>query len=211
MENTNSAPGWVIGLILFLMFVVLPGGSWYYLQAGTKFRKELLDKLEHKGAMPLVKGTNFDGTPINSLTEQKGLFIVTFSDFRDAPLSQSKIALLQKLHQQFDVRKDVFFLNLVPDSSFFDPAKLNKFVSKNNLSDAAQFLFLQADAPLTKDDFHFSYKKGETEANNSYFALVDFDREIRSFYDVTQQADQELLVKHLAILLPTVKKRKVAK
>ena len=161
--------------------------------------------------MPLVEGVNYDGTPIHTQKEQKGLFVVTFGDFKDHSITQSKIDFLQKLYKQFDVRKDVFFLNFVTDSSFFEQPKLQAFLSKNNLQDAAQFLFLPADQPITKDDFHFSYKKGETEAKNAYFALVDTDHEIRGFYDATRKDDQELLVKHMAILLPIVKKRKAAK
>lgn len=211
MENTSSTSGWKVGVILFLMLVVLPGVSWYYLQSGANYRKELIGKLGNYGQMPVIQATNYDGKVINTQKQHKGIFVVNFSDFEPGESTEDKILFLQKLHKQFDNRKDVFFLNYVADTSFFAPSVLEGFLTQNNFLDPAQLLFLPKGDVSAERDYHFSFDSNENVDNNRLVALIDMDSEIRGYCDVSDKASRELLVKHIAILLPVVKKRKLPK
>ncbi len=211
MENTSTIAGWKTGLILFLMFVVLPAGSWYYLQAGANYRKSLLAKLGDYGEMPVVDARNYDNAEVVTKNLGRALFIVNFSDFRAGKETEEKIQFLQKLHKQFDFRKDVFFLNFVTDSSFFEKDKLSQFLSETELTDNRQLFFLYPSNIDARSAFHFPFREGEDESVNTYFSLVDMDGKIRGFYNVAATNDQKLMVEHIAILLPVVKMRKTFK
>ena len=93
------------------------------------------------------------------------------------------------------------------DSSFFEQERLDNFLKEGELGDARQVFFLYPTNIDIRSSFHFP----EDNASVNYFALVDMKGMVRGFYDVRAEADQKLMVEHLAILLPIVKKRKTFK
>jgi hypothetical protein len=196
---------------LFLFLVALPAGSWYYLKKGLDYRLAALEELGDHGKIPAFSLQTADGRIVSDADLQGRITIAGFLSLRNEELSAAFGENLRKLHLQFDERPDVLLLNIVVDSSEFPSDEISRFAAKYELTDTAQCLFPGGDPSgvekSTFEGFRLSLPEDIPLEESPYLMLVDTNRTIRRYYNVTRPEEVKRLVEHLAIILPQIKER----
>lgn len=193
---------------LFLFLVGLPAVSWYYLSTGLQYRKQALQELGDHGRIPDFSLTNYLGDTLH-LEDVKGKLVVASFLSLDSPaLSDAFGETLRKLHEQFDHREDVVFIqHLIADSVAVD--RITAFADQYGLADAGQCFFLTGGRPpfeqLARDGYHLPLDANTPLQEASFFALADTNAVIRQYYDVRHIGEVKRLVAHIAIILPMEK------
>jgi hypothetical protein len=196
-------------LAMLLFLVALPLGSWYYLSTGLNYRREILGDLSDHGRIPaFVLSTDTEDTLRREDLEGK-LVVASFFGMAGDSLPHIYGAHLEKLHDQFDDRDDIVFLQhvVVGDTSSFEQAR--SFAVNYGLYDPGQSYFL-FDEPaaverLAREGYRLPAENGAALAQNPYIALADTALTIRRYYDVRRLEDVQRLVEHIALLLPREK------
>ena len=179
--------------MLFLL-VILPGGSWYYLQRGYNHRKEALAELKEIGkvgdfALPDQYGQRFSSDLL-----RKRVTIAAF--LPDDPAQQQQwTSRMRELHQQFDDRNDVCLLLFANEAQMTDPVQ---FAQENDLTDSLQWELLLV-SPMELDDLaYFSFFLPDRQ----HVALVDTALMVRHTYDILDNPQMGRLVEHITIVMP---------
>ena len=198
--------GSIAGLLLIL--VILPLGALYYMNEGAKWRKERLDELQDYSQLSEQQlRMNYD-TLTDIFMDEKNIIVSSFINSEQSKLNADFGAMLQKLHEQFDARGDVYFFTHVLNDSLgtFTEA----FRQEYGLEDEAQCFFIQgkenALGPLAKQAYQITRQEGQQWHNSPLFALVD-DMMVRNYYDVQNPEAVKRLIEHIAILIPPRKDR----
>jgi hypothetical protein len=189
----------IAGLLFFL--IILPAGSWYYLQSGFNHRKEALAELKELGKVNGIDLTDQFGMRFTTADMRK---CVTIAGFLPADAaSQDKWAQrLSTLHEQFDDRDDICFLLLADSANMPDPAA---FLERNALADSLQLILLltgsEGLAALASNSFYLP--AGEAgQPNFQYLALADTAQMVRRHYDLLDNQQMGRLVEHITIVMP---------
>ncbi len=201
-------------IALFLLLVGFPAISWYYLRTGLDYRMEALGELGDLGKIPGFELTNYNEKEV-SKADLKGKVVVASFLSLDASESTSlKGKYLEKLHDQFDERKDVVFVNyLVEGEIDTTTAKAAAFAEAYKLSDPNQCYFLegtpdQIRALATEGGFALPMAEGMALVDNPFMILADTSLTVRKIYDVREPSQVSRLVEHIALILPLETKRK---
>lgn len=212
MAQQNSIKRYIQAIALLLFLVGLPLGSWYYLQAGFDYHKELMSELQNYGRMPDFKLINQNGDTLSRNDLAEKTIIVSFFNDEDQTMKY-----IQKYHSQFHDRHDLVYTaySLKPRSK----SKLSDILSEYNLNND-QTILLSGDKEHLKTVLSEGYqipdlkKRGEdmiiprSNVMNTlpdeypYFILVDNSGTIRNYYDVNDEKSMTRLIEHLALILP---------
>jgi hypothetical protein len=182
-------------LALFLLLVVLPAGSWYYLSRGMEYRRTAIRELTAMRAMsPLtvhtLKGDTIDEQVFNSAATIVG-------ELNLQKESSGRVATeLGKIHEQFDARKDVLFLLLVTQA---DSSSLSTLLKEHKLDDPDQ-VFL-ADRDHAPD---FGFREVDKAGSSAFVAVLDTVGQVRQYYDFRDGSRVKRLVEHITILKPII-------
>lgn len=186
---------------LLLLLVVLPLGSWYYLQIGLDYRLQSIKELQEIAPLPSFELTNYNDSTVQSKRFEDYLLI---GHFHNEPQSQAYAELLVRLKAQFDDREDVFFSTFVAGNEGEQRAQSAQFLYDYGIEDEAQFFFLHGSpdrisslaeqAALPLQDRNMSL------ADNSLLFFAD-SASIRGFYDFHNQEDLKRLIKHITLNL----------
>ena len=198
-------------MALLLFLVGLPLGSWYYLQAGFDYHKELMAELQNYGRIPEFSLVDQNGDTLNREDLAEKTVIVSF--FNEEKTTMQHI---QKYHSQFHDRNDVLFVahSLKPRSE----SNLKSILSDYDLNNDQTILLTGEKDELLKvlgkgyqvPDIN---KRGEDmiiPRNDAlsmpdeypYFILVDNSGTIRNYYAVNDEKSMTRLIEHLALILP---------
>lgn len=185
----------IAGLLLFL--VILPAGSWYYLQSGYNHRKASLAELQQLGTVSAFELADQNGDTFYSEDMQKRVVIAGF--LPEEVESQTRWAeRLHKLHEQFDERNDILFLLFADSASLNNPGA---FLLQNDLTDSLQWTLLVVDKSemrtLATEGFHLP-----DPDKPGYLALVDTSRMVRRHYDPLDNQQMGRLIEHITIVMP---------
>lgn len=201
-------PGSIFGLLLIL--VILPLGALYYMNMGMKWRMERLEELKAYSQLSedQLRAAYDSLAPV--FLDEENIIVTSFINADDAELSRLFGKHLQKLHQQFDARADVFFVSHVHGERMSPASFLSSFRETYQMEDTAQCRFLWDDraqlASLAESGYQLERTEQDDWVNNPYFALVD-SATVRRYYDVRQPREVQRLVEHIAILIPPSKER----
>lgn len=190
---------------LLLLLVVLPLGSWFYLQTGLDYRLQSIQELQEIARLPAFELTNYNDSTVQSKRFEDYLLI---GHFHNEPQSQAYAELLVRLKAQFDDREDVFFSTFVVGNEAEQRAQSLQFLYDYELEDEAQ-VFMLHDSPerisrlaeqaaLPLQDHNMSL------ADNSLLFFAD-SASIRGFYDFHNAEDLKRLIKHITLNLHQVK------
>lgn len=181
---------------IFLLLVVLPAGSWYYLQKGVNYRLETMGELKNHGPFTLLPTDT-------SVVENETISVINFLSL-DEPSSAQQGELLAKLHDQFEKREDFRLVTFVDSLA---ASGLPAFKATYKLEEKNQCLF----PSISKAEWTaFLGANSQLEGDLSqYLILVDLDGNIRNFYHQQELMEVRKLVEHIAFLLP-IKKRDTA-
>lgn len=198
-EKRRLSLSQIAGLLLFL--VILPAGSWFYLQSGFNHRKGALAELKEMGKVEGIDLMDQYGTRFTTADMQRRVVVAGF--LPDDAASQDKWAQrLSTLHEQFDDRDDICFLLLADSANLPDPAA---FLERNALTDSLQWKLLLTGpeelAALASNSFYLP--AGEAgQPNFQYLALADTARMVRRHYDILDNQQMGRLVEHITIVMP---------
>jgi hypothetical protein len=191
---------WGSLLATTLFVIVFPGLSWYYLQKGATYRINALKELKQD----LGKIDSFSCQPanwkfINQDTVDGRITIVNIVKYK-GELSELQSETAQKLHFQFGERQDIVFLTLLDGA---DSLQAYTYYKGQNLKRSNKSYFvIPADAALkTKwiQTFKFAQKGDFSHAECPYYAYIDLDGTVRSFYDVKNVDEIKKMVEHIAM------------
>ncbi|MCB0706391.1 MAG: hypothetical protein KDC34_13835 [Saprospiraceae bacterium] len=200
-----SKPKWTIKRVLqtsllFLVLVALPLGSWFYLQGGLDYRMEALAELEDMGPIPMFEWVDQDGEAFDKDKCIGNLLIAGFLPFGED--REEYINRMNKLHDQFDNRTDVYFLTFVPTS-------LKQVLHEPDArQDVQQWKWVQ----IPDDQIEAvaaTYAIPSNEKSALWITLVDDKGAIRKHYHYQDNKEMGRLVEHMAMLLPNSVPRKV--
>jgi len=97
-------------ILLMLLLVVLPLGSWLYLKKGFNYQIEAIAELKQYGQLPNFFSKDVLGRAISSDNIKGKLVLLNF--FSDTPQSKERLETLFSLHEQFDDALGVAFINI---------------------------------------------------------------------------------------------------
>ncbi len=190
---------------LFLMLIVLPAGSWYYLQSGFDYQKgaraQLLDygKLEGDIVLDTDRKNNF------TLDDCRGnLSLFSFVNHQD--VTTERIDVWNRLFEQFEETNRAIFvlgeLDTLVDFSNFTESKNCIYTDVS----ASKKILSQLSIPKIEEgrgeDGKFKIEPIVNMNEYPYYVLVDSTLTIRNYYRVGNEPDLKRLVEHLAIMVP---------
>ena len=194
---------------LFLLLVIFPLGSWYYLRTGLDYRLQEMQELKDYGKIPDFTLANYNDSLVSAERFSDGLVVGYFLTGRH---EKQFVEKLVKLHDQFDERDDIFFLAFATDTSRATKERLQQFAAVNGLEDEEQNFFLRG----TKDEVEHLAKacglpfeeKGMSLSDNSLAFFAD-SLMVRSFYDLAEEESLKRLVKHITLNIPPKKDKEL--
>lgn len=202
MTEGNTKNKNYFGLIaLFLMIVVLPAGSWFYLNDGAKYRISAMEELQSLGQLSSAEIGN------QNLTGS--LVIAGFVSTKEEEATQAYGNTIQKLSDQFSDRQRVFFTLFNIDGQ----SSLNAYANKFELKDNPQVLLLDEPVDqvekLAKESYKLPLEQGMSLDENPYLVLLDTTLTIRNYYDMRELAEMKKLVRHITRILPPSPKKDI--
>jgi len=199
-------------ILLMLLLVVLPLGSWLYLKKGFNYQIDAIAELKQYGKMPTFFTKDALGRTFSS-DDLKGK-LVLLNYISNTPQSKERIKTLFSLHEQFDDALGVSFINIG-----LKPNLENIITTEDVQRDTNQIFFIptQGERPLflgkeflyplyenytPGDSLSFNPIEPEDLPDYPFFVLVDKNGTIRNFYPVQNKERIKRLVEHIALTMP---------
>ena len=196
-------------LLLLLLLVGLPIGSWYYLSLGLDYRLDTKAEIQDYGQIPPFALTNFNDSLIAQDRFEKGLMVGYFFADQHAALYGEKLA---QLFDQYDERDDVSFVAFQGDTSALARAQALEFLQEHQAFAPEQVFFVSGTAAEISTlaqacNMPFA-DKGMTLEDNALLFFAD-GLNLRGFYDMRQEEDIKRLVRHVNLSLPLKKEKEL--
>lgn len=186
---------WVQTTALFLMLILMPAISWYYLKKGEKYQVEMRAQLKDYGKLPGFKLPQvLSADTVHSADLHNKVVIVKTLDEQELEQSGDLLFALGSLHTQFDERNDVVFLL---HSNIADSSKLGTFLRKNKLADPQQILITTANPRVIQA---YAFPKA------GMAAILDTMGTIRRYYNYRDGNEVRRLTEHVTVLMHRDKK-----
>ncbi|MCR9102589.1 MAG: hypothetical protein NXI25_21730 [bacterium] len=189
---------------LLLLLVVLPLGSWYYLQTGLNYRIQAINELEDIAPLADFELVNYNDSLIDAARFADQLVI---GHFYTGAHQKAYFDLLQRMKEQFDERKDVYFLTFRAGTDIATRAESAQLLLDSGVEDPEQFFFLHGEAAQVANLAEAMKLEGTVQSGS----LVDNARlffadsaMVRSTYDMNNAEDLKLLIKHITLNLHPV-------
>ena len=190
-------------LALALFLVVLPLGSWYFLNRGFVYQKQITEDLKERlGRLPAFQLLNSTGERVTNEELGGKVVIISFLSLAHAAQSQSWFDDLYKIQDQFDKKEDILFLTFSKAEAL--PA-LDAYVQSLNIKEKKRWLFLTEEGSIMDQlmaSIPFSEGTNNVFEENSTVLLLDLDSNIRHFYDIKNRSEIAKLITHIARLMP---------
>lgn len=191
-EGSSVARKTLQMIFLFLILVVAPAASWFYLRSGLAYRKDHLATLQEGIPLPEARFHLIDGTPVPDDALSDRIRVILFTP--DGETGQRQIEELESVHSQFDDRTDVLFLQILPDSTI---------VLRDIPADTLQWKVL-ADS-TGYHEWEAVCRETWPEAPGQAVFLMDRHDRLRQVYDASSRTSLAALVEVVAVLLPPKK------
>jgi len=190
MEQTKKKTSFGLILGLLLLLVILPGGSWFYLQRGYNHRKAALAELKEIGVAGAFEGRDQNGNVVSQEFLRKRVTVAGFLPDDDRQ-RKTWISRLGTIHAQFDDRNDVCFLLFADSAAVPDPLA---FSLENGLTDSLQWAIVPAEKDEVMQLLHLP--------DLQHLALADTAAMVRRHYDILDNAQMGRMIEHITILMP---------
>lgn len=184
---------WKVVGMLFLILIILPAGSWYYLTTGYNYHKVLVNELKDDfGYVDNYKATTSEGRPFDFEKIAGNTVIVHFMG-ENALQKEYLWDRMAKLHEQFDDKNDIKFISHIVNA---DNVTLPKDTAQWKVITGTEAEFNR----IAKENYKLQFKPGETVLNNSQFILVDSSL-IRNYYDANSMREMGRMLEHITIVM----------
>lgn len=192
---------WKVVGMLFLILIILPAGSWYYLTKGYNYRKELLEDLKEPiGEVPNYQLMTADGKPFDFSSIKDNTAIIQFLG-QDALQKDFLWQRMIKLHEQFDDRNDIKFISHIPNANL---STLPKDTAQWKVVTGTE---MELDR-IARENYKTEWKEGESVVNNSRLILLD-SAQIRNYYDANVPFEMGRLLEHVTIVMPRIQEKDI--
>lgn len=205
-EKVSVTRKTIISVVLFLILVGLPAGSWYYLRGGLNWRKQAQAELQNYGKIRGAQVIYPDGTKENMLAE-KVCVIYYFGANPELTLENKHIIDTgERLFKQFGYKSgntyDDFRLVMIAQSG---SAEFRTHAQTLPSADFANWVWtgaLGSWRTILVNAYDLYCQKNNVRPSEHYFALADTTGTIRCFYDAMSEKEVGRMVEHIALLLP---------
>lgn len=172
---------WLSMLVIGLLLVVLPLGSFLYLKAGIDYRIESLKELEPLGSA--------DGFGLVKSTEKTPLVYALY--FTPSSATDSVATTIRNVHEAFTHEPVVKFVGIGQSTIEVLDDEVQSLQIPNTVATAQYFEKLTTDSPFC-----------EKVPIGQQGILVDREGNVRRCYDLHSGPDVTRMVEHLTILVP---------
>ena len=196
-------------LTLGFIFIVLPAGSWYYLNEGYNYRKAILEELDQDlGTLPTFQLVNQNKQLITNASIKGKVVIANFLSLPPSASEAPIIKQLAKVQDQFDKRDDIVFLTFTEATTqeavatFFETLEVKRNKNQWHFLTGTATELAQVEQKITVPS---SFQTGFTD--NATMVIADTSSTIRYIYDFRETAAVKKLVHHIPNLMPRPKER----
>ncbi len=196
-------------LALGFIFIVLPGGSWYYLNEGYNYRKAILEELDQDlGTIPNFQLPNQNNKVITDKALRGKVAIVNSLSLPPSVSEQAIIQQLVKVQDQFDKRDDIVFLTFTKAAAQEEVASYFKTLDVKRNKNQWHFL-TGTDAELVQIEQKMALPASlqNSVTNNSTMVIADSSSTIRYVYDFREKEAVKKLIHHIPNLMPRPKEK----
>jgi cytochrome oxidase Cu insertion factor (SCO1/SenC/PrrC family) len=188
----------VSGIFLVIVFVVLPGISYFYLQTGIEYHRARWAELGDLGNVQNMEfidqsGERFSTKEMKGKMSVLGFFSPNCGDSCDVMIE--RFQLLQEQFGHYDK------LLLLAHDTKLDSISILKNAAKEAKTQEGMWYWLTA-KDSTYNSYINSYDVDFKDGYASQFALVDSNLTILRYYDVLDENEVNRLVIHLAKFAP---------
>lgn len=156
--------------------------------------------LEPKGELPAFSYLSNQGDTINSKLVSGSPHVVHF--FSD---DENSLKLLHQITQQFK-DKDVHLISYLPNTDFDYKSILKKYnIEIDKTKSNWHFITIKNEAELS--ELLSMYRLSPNDKNN--ILIIGKDLKIRGYYDENNDKFEDVLVRHVALMLPKDKKAEI--
>ncbi len=195
--------------LMALLFVV-PGVSWYYLQSGLNYQKDLRAELHNYKTLADFSIQTMDGKTITKADLEDKLIL--FSFFNSEQLSDDYVKTVNRLHEQFDNSGGLNFVfgelntNILSqdlpfpeadDCYYINSSASNRFIE--------QFGLPQIVKDRTKGEAYQINPISTPISSYDYFVLCDTIGIVKNYYAASDMTQIQRMIEHVAITLPREK------
>ncbi|HOY04494.1 MAG TPA: hypothetical protein PLO67_03765 [Saprospiraceae bacterium] len=199
----------VIGVILFLILVGLPGASYLYMRSGWNWRKAAVSELGQYGKIRPAYLILPGGERQNRLESSVAVIHIFGKNPDLTPANKKILDDCERLFTQFgkigeQIRPD-FRLGMIAEGG---TAEFTSYKQTLPSADYATWVWTGAldDWRVIIDYGYEQYcKKEGIQPAQEYYAVTDTSGQIRRYYDALDEKQLGRLVEHVAMLLPYVK------
>ena len=213
MSERSKTQKYIQAAAFFIFIIGMPLGSWYFLQKGFDYNKEIMSELHNYGRIPDFSLVNQNGDTLTRADMEGKVLVINFFNKEKSsfPLTMD---YLRKI-RQFDDRNDIVFVSHALNSGM--GFNLNAIAEKEKLNNNHN-LFLKGDQveKLLLEGYQIPdlEKRGEDKKiprstdfsklnkDYPYFVLVDVSGTIRNYYDINNEKSITRMIEHIALILP---------
>lgn len=174
-------------LLLFILLVVMPGVSWYYLNGGLSYRQNAKAELRNYGNISKIQLNDLSGKSI-----QMDSLSVYLIQAKHSPKTDSAFRVILHAYQ---ARNDVMAFDVPCDGK-----------NRTDSTPVVNLVALQSSTQLCDLIDKATLEFGKKTGKSAEVFLVNTKAEIVQAYDLSVSDDRARLVKHVSVLMPNVKR-----
>lgn len=184
-------------LAVILILIGLPLFAWYFLDAGTRMRKEAMESLKPKDVIQHFQNTTYDESIItdDSLKGSRWLIALIAADSQTVNHADAVLRLRKQSSEEFSLKTLAIVGQNFGETSEFLNSKLNWPVGANDF----RICYMSSSHIFPFGDSVFNIP--DEFKNQSLVILVDDKLQIRNYYKLSDAHDVKLLVRHLPVFL----------
>ena len=205
--------------LLTLFLIVMPLGSWYFLNKGYNYYDKAIKELQDYGPMPDFQLMSQTGKQLTKKDIEGKMAVVAFVRPEDTE-NAKMMEYLGLVHKQFDKRSDLVLLIHLQTNEAQSVEAMEAIAKRCGLTDDRQCFFLTGSSQTMQNLLSKSYqvpdlnskteeqvKYSLREANASemdypYLVLTDIGQHICNYYDANDKSSVNRMVEHIALKLP---------
>ncbi len=186
--------------LLLIILVIFPILSYYYLSLGRNYYKENMEMLKPKANVQDFAFINSKGDSIDYKNAFGKLTLFHFINDPCEAKCQTSIQALRRVENQFSKTERVQIVSLYTNQN-----KLNKPPKKGKSKDVWEWI--KTDSMEVVSFQNDLYQVVSDGYSNGSIALVDDKLKVRNYYNGNDSVDVNLLIRHMAMILPKETKR----
>ena len=185
-------------LALFLMLVVLPLGSFYYLRKGFNYQKAAWAELQDRASVPSFKLQDLRGNMIASDSLGNKIVVANFVSYAELKDNKLWAERFKNLSGQFHDRSEFEIVSYLTDKDSLAASERTVLLENYELRNPAQWHVLYGNSQQVQQmarQFQFP------DTNEPYFALID-TLMVKNYYRADQMEDFAKMAQHISLILP---------